>query len=120
MGGSDYAARAPPGSYIDVMDYNHPKELSRYLLHLDNNMDEYLEYFRWRGHYQVHTGHEERATNAMCRLCEMLNNNKEEKVYRTLGEWWWGGGACTKKGQFNWGRDKSTWGENVLRLFPGG
>ena len=45
----DYAAVAPPKSYIHVDDFESPKHLAEYLLTLDRNDDLYNEYFRWKG-----------------------------------------------------------------------
>ena len=48
MGGADYAARAPPRSYINVLDYESPQQLAEYLLHLASNEEEYQQYFWWK------------------------------------------------------------------------
>ena len=48
MGGADYAARAPPRSYINVLDYESPQELAEYLLHLASHEEEYQQYFWWK------------------------------------------------------------------------
>ena len=49
----DYAAVAPPKSYIHVDDFESPKQLAEYLLKLDRNDDLYNEYFRWKGTGQL-------------------------------------------------------------------
>ena len=48
MGGADYTKHAPPHSYINVLDYESPKELADYLIHLANNREEYEAYFWWK------------------------------------------------------------------------
>ena len=48
MGGADYKKRAPPKSFIDVMDFESPGHLAEFLLELDRNDDEYLSYFWWK------------------------------------------------------------------------
>jgi len=48
MGGADYKARAPPKSYIDVLDFDTPAELAAFLLDLAGNEEEYLSYFWWK------------------------------------------------------------------------
>ena len=96
MGGADYAARAPPRSYINVLDYESPQELAEYLLHLASHEEEYQQYFWWKvstnirflitqnvvfpfqKHYTVHKDERERAAQAMCKLCEKLNEEKIE------------------------------------------
>ncbi len=71
-----YKEIAPPHSYIDVSDYDSPKHLAEYLLHLDANPAEYLSYFWWKEHYSVRTGQEQRFAT-MCELCARLNNPDE-------------------------------------------
>ncbi|RXG54878.1 Glycoprotein 3-alpha-L-fucosyltransferase A [Armadillidium vulgare] len=46
MGGADYAAIAPPYSYINVEDFESPKDLANYLIYLDKNDTAYMEYFK--------------------------------------------------------------------------
>ena len=48
MGGADYKKRAPPKSYIDVMDFESPEHLAEFLLQLDKDDEEYLSYFWWK------------------------------------------------------------------------
>ena len=48
MGGANYTDHAPPGSYINVLDYESPKELAEHLMHLANNEEEYMAYFWWK------------------------------------------------------------------------
>ena len=48
MGGADYKARAPPKSYIDVLDFESPKHLAEFLSQLAHNDEEYLSYFWWK------------------------------------------------------------------------
>lgn len=42
----DYAAIAPPGSYIFAEDFETPQKLIDYLRFLDQNDEEYLKYFK--------------------------------------------------------------------------
>ena len=115
MGGADYTEHAPPRSHINVLDYESPKDLADYLIHLANNMEEYEAYFWWKvvinmvhsnintqiflqKHYKVISDERARAAQSMCKLCEKLNEeNIETKSYETLGKWWWGGGKCKNK-----------------------
>ncbi|KAK2141086.1 hypothetical protein LSH36_1166g00062 [Paralvinella palmiformis] len=48
LGGGDYKTAGPPHSYIDVRDYESPKELAKYLRYLANNEQKYNEYFQWK------------------------------------------------------------------------
>ena len=45
-GYGDYAAQAPPHSYIDVLDFPKIEDLANYLIYLDKNDTAYYEYFR--------------------------------------------------------------------------
>jgi hypothetical protein len=76
---------------------------------------------QFQEHYKVHSSEKERSPQAMCKLCEKLNEAKvEPKSYPTLGGWWWGQSRCTKKGHIPWAKPKSNWGEKILNLFPSG
>ena len=48
MGGSDYTNKAPPNSYINVLDFETPKNLADYLIRLAKNETEYQQYFWWK------------------------------------------------------------------------
>ena len=66
LGHSNYSDMLPPHSFIDVRDYESPKELADYLTMLSKNCTLYNEYFRWR---KTYTCKDNRA-NGACRLCE--------------------------------------------------
>ena len=53
MGGSNYSAIAPPGSYIDVDDYLSPQELAKELKRLSNAREEYLNFYVWKAKAEV-------------------------------------------------------------------
>ena len=81
-GGSNYSDFAPPGSFIDVRDFQTPKHLAEYLNFLDKNRTAYEKYFEWRKTY-VPT-----KTWAWCQLCEMLNNSSlPKKTYESVYDW---------------------------------
>ena len=48
LGAAEYQQKAPPKSYINVLDYESPKELAAYLLKLAADEEEYLSYFWWK------------------------------------------------------------------------
>ena len=48
LGAAEYKNRAPPKSYINVLDYQSPKELAEFLLKLSADEEEYLSYFWWK------------------------------------------------------------------------
>ncbi len=99
---------APPHAVINIADFSTPKELAEYLLRLDQNPEEYLSYFWWQDHYQVH-----KSTNkpeSMCDLCKKLHSKTEPpKVYEDMTEWWRNGGDCEKMGSQSWARPKRHW-----------
>ena len=125
-------------SYINVLDYESPKELAEFLLKLAADEEEYLSYFWWKvcahscqcqpvlrllfqRYYQVHSDERERAGKAMCKLCEKLNSSPlSVKSYPSLGRWWWGSAHCSKKGHVPWARPRSSWPTEILQFFPRG
>ena len=49
----DYERAAPYKSYIHVDDFEGPKELAEFLKKLEENDDQYNEYFRWKVSYST-------------------------------------------------------------------
>jgi len=85
-GGVNYSAIAPNKSFIDVRDFKRVKDLTDYLLHLDQNPNEYLEYFHWRKHF--HVPKSSLASN-FCNLCTKLHSTDKStrKSYRSIRDW---------------------------------
>ena len=90
MGGANYSAIAPPGSYIDANHFSSAKELAEELKRLSDAREEYLNYFRWKVNTEVLDGFSEMG----CNLCKALHESKPAKTYQDLGAWWKGGGNC--------------------------
>nr|XP_014091802.2 uncharacterized protein LOC106618538 [Bactrocera oleae] len=53
FGGANYTRFAPPNSYINARDYASIRELTEYLLYLDQNPEEHIKYFTWYERYYV-------------------------------------------------------------------
>jgi len=83
----DYLKFLPPHSYINVEDFESPKDLAEYLKFLDEDAKEYNKYHQWRKDYTALQEHGYFGTQARhyCRLCEALNyNSKQTKTVRSL------------------------------------
>ena len=81
----DYAAVAPPHSYIHVDDFESPRHLAEYLKLLDSDDALYNEYHAWRGRGQFI------LTKFWCRLCAMVNHMQTvASWYQDVDTWWWG------------------------------
>ena len=90
-GGADYAAYAPPHSYIHVADFESPKELAEYLKLLDKNEALYLKYFEWKKDYEIL----KRPLDGWCDLCEKLNDpTMPSKSYEDMAKWWFDDVPC--------------------------
>lgn len=76
MGVADYSVIAPPHSFIDALRYS-PKELAALLLKLDANETLYRKYFEWKTNYTIRSGYEDMGSEAFCRLCTRLNQDKQ-------------------------------------------
>ncbi|XP_033341191.2 alpha-(1,3)-fucosyltransferase C isoform X2 [Megalopta genalis] len=83
-GGANYSVFAPPGSYIDALDFDSPKELAKYLKALMKNRREYAKYFEWKKHYRV----DRSSRRAACNLCEFLHEQLEPRSYKFLSQWY--------------------------------
>ena len=90
MGGANYSAIAPPGSYIDVNHFSSPKELAKELKRLSNAREEYLNFYSWKAETEVLQGWGQMG----CKLCKALHVSMPAKTYQDLGAWWSGGGNC--------------------------
>eukprot|EP00058_Branchiostoma_floridae_P000548 XP_002586036.1 hypothetical protein BRAFLDRAFT_273851 [Branchiostoma floridae] len=86
----DYERFAPPKSFIHVDDFNSPKELANYLKYLDQNDDEYNQYFAWKT--QPPNNLPETLDGRYCEVCKKLfkTSPTERKVYNDLDKWWRG------------------------------
>ena len=84
MGGANYSAIAPRGSYIDVNDFSSAQELAEELKRLSNVREEYLDFFRWKGETEVLDGYGQRG----CNLCKALHESKPAKTYQDMSAWW--------------------------------
>lgn len=83
-GGANYDRFAPPNSYINVLDYDSPKDLAEYLLKLIANPEEYKKYFLWKRRYRV----ESSIFSTACALCEFLHATNETRTYARLSDWY--------------------------------
>ncbi|KAK2141087.1 hypothetical protein LSH36_1166g00060 [Paralvinella palmiformis] len=85
LGGGDYKTVGPPHSYIDVKDYESPKELAKYLRYLAHNEKKYNEYFQWKQKYTIQDNF-----RRMCKMCEMAQNPEQwaRPVHHDYYHWW--------------------------------
>ena len=90
---SDYAAIAPPHSYIHVEDFQSAGDLANYLLRLNASDHLYNEYLAWRdggGSLFV-------DTRFWCRLCALAHDNSGHvSWYEDVDAWWRRPAACTR------------------------
>ncbi len=89
-GGSNYTRDLPPHSFIDILDYDSPADLARYLKFLSKNETEYMRYFAWKGKHRLHSPFQQR----FCRLCEIVHDPDFSKRYDDIASWWYNG-TCT-------------------------
>ncbi len=89
MGGTNYTRDTPPHSVISIYDYPSPRKLAQYLHHLDNNMEDYLEYFRWKVKYKV-VNASISSPKSYCKLCEIVHDVTfpKPKIMQDFGAFW--------------------------------
>ncbi|KAK2166397.1 hypothetical protein LSH36_39g00074 [Paralvinella palmiformis] len=87
MGGANYTKYLPPKSYIDVKDFQSPKHLAEYLIHLDNNPDDYMKYFDWKRYYTV-VNDIPNSDRVFCELCELLRKKRNFLLDYNVADWW--------------------------------
>ena len=99
LGGANYAAIAPPHSYINALDYT-PHQLADYLKRIDANDTLYAEYFWWKPHYTVRNLV---STNrdVFCDLCEALHETPiKPSVITGLQKWYMNDAHCITNSKY--------------------
>ena len=87
LGQGDYAGILPEKSYIDIKNFQSPKELVRFMMKLHRNFDMYKEYFDWKEKYKVQIEDREQT---FCRLCNHLYaTTNHGAVIDNIQEWWY-------------------------------
>lgn len=90
-GGVEYSRFLPPGSYINVLDFESIADLVAYLHYLVNNVDEYMKYFWWMDYYEPTT-----ALN-FCPLCEKMTALGDRPTFTQYYDdldYWFKNGTC--------------------------
>ncbi|XP_037784674.1 alpha-(1,3)-fucosyltransferase C-like [Penaeus monodon] len=80
FGGGNYAAIAPPTSYINALDFPSPKALADYLKVVASNATLYNKYLEWKDHYNVELGHP--FSTMVCDLCAKLHDPRSFELPR--------------------------------------
>lgn len=84
-GGANYSRFAPPGSYVDALDFDTPEDLAAYLKRLMTDPDRYRRYFRWKKFYRIEDG----SKRAICELCDFLHRGHPPRTRpESLREWY--------------------------------
>ena len=80
----DYLNRLPPNSFIDVRNFESPKELASYLRYLDGNETAYIAYHAWRYEYDF------AKLNQPCKICNALHNISKTSTHKNVdwGKFW--------------------------------
>ena len=84
-----YRRQVPHKWYINTEDFTSPRELAGYLLHLQKNLDKYVQYFEGKEKYEFtfHMGLNE--VSSWCDLCRKLHDPSElPSVYQDETQWW--------------------------------
>ena len=85
-----YDALMPNHSYINVDDFESPKDLAKYLHELMAKPEKYLSYFQWRNEFYF-----AQRPRKLCLLCKYLMDNPGFKsVYHNFTEYWWPTNQC--------------------------
>ena len=76
LGGSNYSDLhlAVPGSFINALDFNSPKDLVDYIKKVDQDDKLYNSYFQWKKHYKVIPENLKGCNDALCDVCQWLKN----------------------------------------------
>lgn len=91
LGGANYSAVFPAGSFLSVRDFSSIKGLAERMHEIASDKDEYFKYFRFRYNAKMVELpvflQPDRCS--LCMLCEVLNANPPvQKVYPLMSDWW--------------------------------
>ncbi|XP_072146232.1 alpha-(1,3)-fucosyltransferase C-like [Dermacentor andersoni] len=92
MGGANYSSLAPPGSYVDALEFESPERLGEYLAQVARRPDWYDSYFLWKEHSEL------KYENAACKLCSKLHEDVASGrrfTYRRFLEWFLEDAHCS-------------------------
>ena len=53
LGGGNYSRDTPPHSVVNARDFESPKDLANFLIHLAADEQRYRSYFKWKTHYKI-------------------------------------------------------------------
>ncbi|XP_013786900.1 alpha-(1,3)-fucosyltransferase C-like [Limulus polyphemus] len=81
FGGADYRSLAPPGAFINSLDYPDPRKLAEHLKLVGSNSTLYNEHFQWKDKYKI------TLQRWMCDLCEKLQTNSTVSIKFNLYQW---------------------------------
>lgn len=84
--GADMQRFLPPHSYIDANSFETPAALAKYLIHLTENPDEYIQYFWWRKFYFIYSW----TRIDYDKICDALNSPKvigRTQIYSNMTAW---------------------------------
>ena len=113
FGSSDYARLAPPGSYINVMDFSSVRDLVDYLRMVHESDEKFASHLLIKDYYHIDKDNLFRL--AFCQLCSKLHSSSEPpKSYGNLTKWWLDDSRCrTLRRVRGWeGRlDLGQWGQ---------
>uniref|UniRef100_A0A8C5SN83 Fucosyltransferase n=1 Tax=Laticauda laticaudata TaxID=8630 RepID=A0A8C5SN83_LATLA len=76
-----------PQSFIHVDDFKSPRNLSEYLLMLDQNDTLYLSYFEWKKNFSVYHPHFWKSH--FCLACDYIQKHPAYKSVGNLEKWFW-------------------------------
>ncbi|CAG9810435.1 unnamed protein product [Chironomus riparius] len=75
----------PPHSFININDYKSIEELANYLKFLDENPQEYANYFWWKKYYKIY------GSSGYCDLCMKLKEwdlMQKKQQHLDIAHWW--------------------------------
>lgn len=101
LGGGDYVSVAPPGSYINALDFRSPAELGEYLKRVAGDPEWYESFFLWKNHFKLKYEH------LGCKLCSKLHSDIASGrtfTYNKFRKWFLEDARCANWKQLLHGR----------------
>ena len=76
---------APPGSYINALEFRNAKELADYMITVSSNSTLYNSFFKWHSRYNVHFV---TRNELFCEACHRLYTDTDTNIYNDFFSWY--------------------------------
>lgn len=90
LGGANYSALVPQGSYVDALSFRNVRHLADHLKQVAADSLLYNSYHAWRQKYKMFRGPIE------CDICQIAHKRSPLQSYEDVNDWWFRKATCKR------------------------